>query len=222
MRGALPGQVVCQVLTRCPSTFDLASMASRRDATLPHAIDATRSHRAGVRSMRTPGSAGPTPKASRAAARSRRAARASRTSGSRKSAKRRAPRRARSSATRREGAATSSASTIGEASRASFPKKRSARTRTRSRASTRPPCGGRRRGPRDRSAARRLAMPTSCGASAWRASAGARRRRRGPNHYVLLLTFSQTPSARGKAAARAPRTATRRRSPFAERAIAPP
>ena len=38
MRGALPGEVVCKVLTRCPSTFDLASMASRRDATLPHAI----------------------------------------------------------------------------------------------------------------------------------------------------------------------------------------
>ena len=28
---------------RCPSTFDLASLASRRDATLPHAIAATRS-----------------------------------------------------------------------------------------------------------------------------------------------------------------------------------
>ena len=45
MRSPLPGQIVRQVLTRCPSTFEFASMASRRDA-------ATRSHRAGTTKAR--------------------------------------------------------------------------------------------------------------------------------------------------------------------------
>jgi hypothetical protein len=40
-------EVLMAVLARCPLTLDLASMASRRDATLPHAIATTRSHRAG-------------------------------------------------------------------------------------------------------------------------------------------------------------------------------